>query len=103
MAIRNNPFRPILKKIPAPFKNKYFMVLIFFMAWMIFIDKHDVLTQIKLQQTLNKLEVDKDYYHDRIDEERQNTKDIKSNPEKFAREHYHLQKKDEDVFIFVEK
>jgi len=103
MAIRNNPFRPILKKIPAPFKNKYFLVLIFFMAWMIFIDKHDVLTQIKLQQTLNKLEVDKQYYNDQIEEARQDKKDIELNKEKFAREHYHLQKKDEDVFIFVEE
>ena len=103
MALRNNPFKPILKKIPAPLQNKYFLVLLFFCAWLVFFDRHDVLTQFKLQQTLNRLEVDKVYYEDKIKQAKKDKKDIEEDKEKFAREHYYMKKDDEDVFIFVEK
>ncbi len=103
MALRNNPFKPILKKIPAPLQNKYFLVLLFFCAWLIFFDRHDVLTQFKLQQTLNRLEMDKIYYESKIEDAKVDQKDINLNKEKFAREHYFMQKDDEDVFIFVEE
>ena len=103
MALRNNPFKPILKKIPAPVQNKYFLVLLFFCAWLIFFDRHDVLTQFRLQQTLNRLKMDKVYYEEKIEKARKDKKDIEEDKEKFAREHYYMKKDDEDVFIFVEK
>ena len=102
MAVRNNPFKPIIKQIPAPLRNKYFLVLTIFIAWMIFFDKHDMLTQWQLQQTLNKMEEDKNYYDEKIRETWQDKQDLESNKEKFAREHYNLQKDNEDVFIIVE-
>ena len=58
----NNPFQPLLDRVPAPFRNRYFLALVIFVGWLIFFDKHDVLTQWKLQRTVNKLEQDKDYY-----------------------------------------
>ncbi len=103
MAVRNNPFKPIIKQIPAPLRNKYFLVLAVFIIWMIFFDKHDVLTQYKLQQTLNKMEQDKAYYKVKIQETWQDKQDIENNIEKFAREHYYLQKDNEDVFIIVDQ
>jgi len=103
MALRNNPFKPILKKIPAPLQNKYFLVLLFFCAWLIFFDRHDVLTQFKLQQTLNRLEMEKTHYELKVKDAKVDQKDIQLDKEKFAREHYFMQKDDEDVFIFVEE
>jgi len=103
MANIKNPFPKLLKQIPAPFKNRYFVVLIIFMAWMIFFDRHDILTQYKLQQTLTRLEVDKEYYQEKIEQAKADRRDIIQNKEKFAREHYHMQKSDEDVFIFVDE
>ncbi len=103
MASIQNPFPKLLKKIPAPFKNRYFVVLIIFMAWMIFFDRHDILTQYKLQQTLTRLEVDKQYYQEKIEQAKADRRDIIQNKEKFAREHYHMQKSDEDVFIFIDE
>ncbi len=103
MAVRSNPFKPILKKIPAPLKNKYFIVLAFFCALMIFFDKHDVLTQWRLQQTLNQLEKDKVYYQNKIKEAKEDKRDIELNTEKFARERYYMKKDDEDVFIIIEE
>ena len=101
MAVRNNPFKPIIKQIPAPLRNKYFLVLAVFITWMIFFDKHDILTQWRLQQTLNKMEEDKAYYEDKIKEAWQDKQDIENDKEKFAREHYHLQKDNEDVYLIL--
>jgi len=103
MAIRNNPFKPIIKAIPAPLRNIYFWSLAIFFAWMIFFDRHDVLTQLKLQNTLSRLQEDKVYYHDKIEEVKQDKFDIERDKEKFAREHYYMQKGDEDVFVIVKK
>ncbi len=103
MAIRNNPFKPFIKKIPAPLRNFYFLTLVLFFGWLIFFDKHDVLTQGRLQQSINKLETDRLYYKDRIDQVEEDRLDIEINKEKFAREHYYMKKDDEDVFIIVEE
>lgn len=102
MAVRNNPFKPITKQIPAPLKNKYFLVTTLFVAWLVFFDKHDVLTNWQLQQTINEMEEDHSYYKNKIREAHQDRVDVQNNPEKFAREKYFLQKKNEDVFIMVE-
>ncbi len=102
MAVRSNPLQPLLDQIPAPMRNIYFLSLLLFFAYMIFIDKHDFLTQWRLQQTLNKLERDKVYYEDQIQEVKKDRRDINNNKEKFAREHYYLNRSGEDVFI-IEK
>ena len=102
MAVRNNPFKPFTRMIPAPLKNKYFLITTLFVGWMIFFDKHDILTNWKLQQTLNKIEEDKNYYDKKTKEAHQDRVDIQNNKEKFAREKYYFQKSDEDVFIMVE-
>ncbi len=102
MAVRSNPFQPILDSVPAPMRNIYFLSLALFFFYMIFVDRHDFLTQWRLQQSLNKLERDKVYYEDKIIEVEKDRRDIERNKEKFAREHYYLNKKGEDVFI-IEK
>lgn len=103
MAVRNNPLKPILKMIPAPVRNRYFVVLVLATAWIIFFDRHDVMTQWKLNQSLNELETDKKYYQAQIEQVRKDKGDLDNNKEKFAREHYYMQKSNEDVFIFVEE
>ena len=102
MALRKNPLKPMMDKIPTPMRNRYFLLLVFFCAWMIFFDKHDIVTQYSLQQTLNRLDEDQRYYEEKIKEAKRDMKDIEKNKEKFAREHYYLKKSNEDVFIFVE-
>jgi len=103
MAVRNNPFKPILKLIPGPIRNRYFVVLVLVAAWIIFFDKHDVMTQWKLNQSLNDLEADKSYYKVQIEQVKKDKEDLENNKEKFAREKYFMKKKNEDVFIFVEE
>ena len=103
MAVRNNPFKPIIKKIPAPLRNKYFLVLVCFTCWMIFFDKHDVFTNLELNRKVQQMEHDRDYYLKQIEEVKQDRTDLQNNIEKFAREHYFMKKSDEDVFIIEEE
>ena len=97
-----NELQNLYEKLPAPLKNRYFLVLTAFFGFMIFVDKHDFLTQIQLQNTVNKLEEDKVYYDQKIEEAQQVRFDMEVNKERFARERYFMQKNNEDVFIIVD-
>ena len=99
----NNSFQALRDLVPAPLRNKYFLVLALFFAWMIFLDRHDVIPQWRLQRTVNKLESDKTFYLDKIEGAEQERLDLDINDEKFARERYYMKKSDEDVFIIEEK
>lgn len=98
-----NSFQAIKDQVPAPLRNRYFLVLALFFAWMIFFDRHDIITQWRLQRTVNKLEADKEFYSEKIEEAEQERLDLDINDEKFAREQYYMKKSDEDVFIIIEK
>ncbi len=99
----NNPFKPFIDALPKPMRNKYFLSLAIFGFMMIFIDKHDILTQIRLQSTVNKLEADREFYQQKIEEAKQEREELELNDEKFARERYYMRKANEDVFIVVEE
>jgi len=92
-----------LNAIPAPMRNRYFLVLVLFFAWMIFVDRHDLFTQWKLSKSVERLEHDRSYFSDKIEEAKERKKEIESDRERFAREQYYMHKKDEEVFIIEEK
>lgn len=99
----NNSFQAIRDMVPAPLRNRYFLAIAVFFAWMIFLDKHDILTQWRLQRTVDKLQEDKAFYTREIEEAEQERLDLDINDEKFARERYYMKKSDEDVFIIEQK
>ncbi len=100
----NPPFlQKWLGNIPPTFKNKYFLALALFAIWMLFLDKHDVVTQVRLQRTVSKLEQDRLFYQDKIEEEEQRRLDLEINSEKYARERYYMKKRNEDVYILVKE
>lgn len=90
-------------KLPTPLRNRYFITAIAFVAFMIFFDRHDLLTQIHLQRTVNKLEQDKVFYEDQIQGEEEKRLDMEINQERFAREQYYMQRNNEDVFIIKDE
>jgi cell division protein FtsB len=98
-----NLFRQLTNMLPAPLRNRYFLALALFFAYMIFFDRHDLLTQIQLQRMVNKLESDRTYYEEKIEEEKREKQDMDVNQERFARERYFMQRADEDVYIIVEE
>ena len=99
----SNPLNQLLKQLPAPLRNKYLIVLIVFFLLMVFVDKHDLLTQIKLKNSVDRLEHDKAYFEKEIEQAKEDRLQIETNKEKFAREKYHLHKSDEEVFIIEKK
>lgn len=103
MAISSNPWQALWRKLPAPLQNRYYLTLVVFFFILIFIDKHSLWTQWKLHSAQQKLEADRAYYHQKIQEAREEAEDFELTKEKFAREHYYMKKNDEDVYIIRDK
>ncbi|MFT7120601.1 MAG: cell division protein FtsB [Neolewinella sp.] len=107
MALKKKPQQDPLKKLwlrlPPYIRNRYFLSLVAFTILIVFIDRHDVLTQFKLNSTVDRLEEDMDRYDVMIDAAEAEKMDMEQNSERFARESYFMQKDDEDVFIIVEE
>jgi cell division protein FtsB len=98
----NRLFQPLLELAPRPLRNRYALILVLFAFWMLLIDKHDVVTQWRLQRTLNKLEQEKAYYFEKIEQAERDRQNLETNGERFARERYYMKKQGEDVFIIEE-
>lgn len=97
-----NPFKPLLNRLPTGIRNRYWFLLIPFMIWIAFLDKASLWKQYKLSRSVQKLENDKIYYKQKLEEVQQEKKDIDSDKEKFARERYYMKADNEDVFV-IEK
>ena len=94
------------KHIPKIFKNFYFIASVVFLIWMLFLDNNDLISQAKLSGKYNDLLEEKAYYKEKIQEvekDRSGLLSDKDRLEKFARERYLMKKKEEDLFIIVEK
>jgi cell division protein FtsB len=81
--------------------NKYFLVLLPFVIWMIFFDENSYLNQRELNKELEDLENSIDYYQEEIEEDEKliiNLKDADS-LEKFGREQYKMKKVNEDIYL----
>ncbi len=86
------------------FRNKYFIITIAFVVWMIFFDKNDLLSQY--HQEVAQLEQERDFYKQQNVKVARDLDELTSNPqklEKFAREKYLMRKDNEDVFVIVKE
>lgn len=97
-----NPLESLLKKLPAPIRNRYFLVIAVFVFIMIFVDKHNIMTQLTLHNAVQQLETDKSYYNEKIQETKERRIDFDKNQEKYARENYFVKKAKEEVFVIEE-
>jgi len=87
-------------------KNKYFLVIIGLVVWLLYFDKNDVFTQFELITKCNKLNTEKEYYITEIEKNKNEIVELQNNKkslETFAREKYLMKKDNEDVFVFVQK
>mgnify|MGYP003380927605 CR=1 FL=1 len=82
-------------------KKKALLTIIVFSIYLCFFDKFNLATQYKIYTSLSDLKTQKENYVQLIAEAKQDKKDLEQNYEKFAREKYFIQKKNEDVFIIV--
>ncbi|MEZ4919833.1 MAG: hypothetical protein R2792_12095 [Saprospiraceae bacterium] len=99
MPIPSNPWQAIWQKLPGPLQNRYYLILVIFFFIMLFLDKHDLYTQWRLYRAIDRLETDKSFYKEKIEEAREEAEDFELTKEKYAREHYYMRKQNEDVYI----
>lgn len=95
-----------MKKVISFLKNKYLITIIGLAVWIMFFDKNDIGTQIKLKQDVKTLEEEKKYYQKEINQITSDLKELNTNPktlEKFAREKYLMKRDNEDIFVIVEE
>ena len=93
----------LVKKIIPIITNRYFVVSLAFVIWMLFFDQRDFFLQRERKAALEKLEAAKKYYQDEIADTKKQLENIQSNPaavEKYARERYLLRREGEEVYLF---
>lgn len=94
----------LLTHIPAFLKNKYFIASSAFLAWIVFFDRNDLLTQLQRRRDLNELQSVKEDFTKKIARERNELTQLQTNPavlEKYAREKYYMKRDNEDLFIIT--
>ena len=93
-------------KIIRFFKNKYIVVSVFFIVWMLFFDHNNLFLHMQYRTELNALKQKKKYYLDEIEKTRTDVEMMKTNPswkEKVAREQYLMKKDNEDLYLIKEQ
>lgn len=104
MALPANPWQAIWQKLPAPLQNRYYLTLLIFFFILIFLDsRHSLWTQWRLYRTQERLQDDRAFYQEKIQQAREEAEDFDLTKEKYAREHYYMKQSNEDVFIIQEK
>jgi cell division protein FtsB len=93
-----------MQRLISLFKNKFFLVTLAFLVWMIFFDKNDLFSQYEYRHQVTKLKQERDFYKAETDQVTKELNELSSNPqqlEKFAREKYLMKKDNEDVYLVV--
>lgn len=93
-----------MKRLLNLFRNKYFVVSLAFLVWMVFFDKNDLFSQYQYHNQLSKLKHERDFYQKETAKVNKDLDELTSNKEeleKFAREKYLMKKQNEDVFVIV--
>ena len=93
-----------MKRLLNLFRNKYFVVTLAFLVWMVFFDKNDLFSQYQYHSQLTKLKHERDFYEKETAKVHKDLDELTTNKEKlekFAREKYLMKKANEDVFVIV--
>jgi cell division protein DivIC len=96
----------MLERIPAIFRNKYFIISAAFIIWIFFLDRNNLIYTFKNKRALKKLTEEKGYYNNEIETTKKSLHDLRYNNrtfEKFARENYLLKREKEEIFLIDEK
>ena len=83
------------------FTNKYVLIFLFFVTWMLFLDNYSYIEHRVLNKQIEELEVNRDYYKQEIKSDQKKIKELQNpdNIEKYAREKYFMKKDSEDIYI----
>ncbi|WP_310993947.1 FtsB family cell division protein [Aequorivita marina] len=81
--------------------NKYMLIAILFVVWMVFFDANSYLIHNELDTEIDALEKNAEFYQNEIEQDKAFIKkmDDPAEMEKFAREKYYLKKENEEIYI----
>lgn len=88
------------------YKNKYLLAIIVFILIVLFFDDNNLLERFDLLDDKAEIKAQIESYDVGIKESNRKYQELKTdskNLEKFAREEFFMKKKDEDIYIIVEK
>ncbi len=82
-------------------KNSYVIIIIIFVIWMIFFDSNSILVHNELNNDINDLNNQKEYYKNEIEKDNIELNQIKTDSglEKYAREKLFMKRDNEEIFI----
>ena len=98
--------KKFFKKIWPFLKNKYIVTITVFLIWVIFISRYNLVDRVRMINDIKEMERDIQYYQDQIARDSLRLKELttsKENLEKYAREQYFMKKKNEDIFVIIDK
>ena len=83
------------------FKNGFVITLVLFGVWMLFFDNNSWFIHHELNNEIESLENEKEYYQKEIEKDNKTIKKLstKDGLEKFAREEYYMKRENEEIFI----
>jgi cell division protein FtsB len=95
-----------LKALLPLLKNRFVLVGLVFLVWMVFFDSNDLISQYKYKRKLRQLEENKNFYLEQIELVKKDKEELFTNLEKlekFAREKYKMKRDDEDLYIVLQE
>ena len=97
MTKTNSKYKRILK----PFKNVFLIIIIVFSVWMLFFDSNSWFIHNELNNDIEKLEEEKEYYKNENNKDKKEIKALSTEEglEKFARETYNMKKEGEEIYL----
>ena len=98
-----NKIKNLIAKYPflAFVMNRYVLVLILFSVWMLFFDNYSYLEHRVLDNEIEEIEDNIQYYKTEIKKDSIKIKELKNDNrvEKYAREKYYMKRDNEDIYI----
>ena len=94
--------RNIINLLPKPLRNKYLILLLLFIFWIVFLDDYNLINQNKMKNNVDDLKEQKEFYISEIKSDSTELSKLKNDSEeqeRFAREKFLMKKDNEDVFI----
>ena len=96
----------MFKSLFPHLKNKYVIAIIAFLVWIMFFDRNNFINQVRLVNTLNDLNEQKEFYQREIRKDSAELHRLKTDTtslEKFAREKYLMKKENEDIYLIIDR
>lgn len=89
-------------KLLNSLKNKYLIASVLFLAFILFFDDRDLITNYQYRRQLGELQQSKRFYEQEINKTRAELEQLKADAstiEKYAREKYLMKRDNEDIFL----